>query len=177
MNKPIHQLSHDQTDNQAKKFPLVVLCEDFLGPENVGMTFRVCDAMGVKHLYLCGSSPTLPNRKISKTARATEKKIPYTHHLDTASLLKELKAKNYTLIGLEITNQSKDIRTYDFSAFEKIAFIVGAERHGISEATLKILDETVYIPMFGVGTSMNVVTALSIGLYEITKQLGGSRGN
>ena len=167
----IEQLTHAETTNLSKTFPIVVVCEDFHSPQNIGMTFRIGDAMGIAHLYLTGNSPTLPNRKISKAARSTDKRIAYSHHLDTASLLQQLKQEGYTLIGLEITNQSHDIRRYDFTSLEKIAFVAGAERFGISEATLQILDATVHIPMYGVGTSMNVATALSIGLYEITKQL------
>ncbi len=173
MNKKIKQLSHAEIINTAKKFPIVVLCENFLSPENIGMAFRICEAMGVQHLYLTGSSPNLPNRKVVKAARSAHKRVPYSHQLDTFGLLQELKAKDYQLIGLEITNQSEDIHTFDFSAYQKIAFVAGAERYGISEATLQILDTTVHIPMHGVGTSMNVVTALSIGLYEMTKQLTG----
>ena len=166
----MQQLTHAQTVNEGKTFPLVVVCENFLSPENVGMTFRVCEAMGVQHLYLAGCTPTPPNRKLSKAARSTQKRVPFTYQLDIAALLNQLKLKGYTLIGLEITNQSLDIRTFNFSSFDKIAFIAGAERYGISDATLRVLDATVHIPMYGKGSSMNVVTALSMGLYEITKQ-------
>ena len=171
MSDFILQLKHGELKNHSHNIPLVVLCENFLSPENVGMAFRLCDAMGVQHLYLSGSTPTLPNRKLAKAARSAHKKIPYTHTLDTASLLEQLKTDGYTLIGLEITNQSEDIRTFDFKSIEKIALIAGAERYGISAATLHALDFTVHIPMFGTGSSMNVVTAISIGLYEITRQL------
>ncbi|MFK7982984.1 MAG: TrmH family RNA methyltransferase [Saprospiraceae bacterium] len=171
MNKKIKQLTHTETVNLSKTFPVVVICEDFQSPENIGMTFRIADAMGVAHLYLTGNSPTLPHRKITKTARSADKRVPFSHRLDTAGLLQQLKQEGYTLIGLEITNQSADIRKFDFVKLDKIAFIAGAERYGISESTLAVLDATVFIPMYGVGTSMNVVTALSIGLYEITKQM------
>lgn len=126
--------------------------------------------MGVQHLYLTGQSPTPPGRKISKTARSADKRVPYSHQLDTAALIDSLRAEAYTIIGLEITNQSKDIRTFDFQSIDKIAFIVGAENFGISENTLNRLDWAVQIPMYGNISSMNVATALSIGLYEITKQ-------
>jgi len=171
MDKGIKQLPHSESINVSKTFPVVVVCENFLSPENVGMSFRICDAMGIEHLYLGGSTPTLPHRKIVKASRSAHKKVPFTHQLDVAGLLAQLKQEGYTLIGLEITNQSKDIRTFNFHKLSKIAFVVGAERYGISEAILQDLDTTVHIPMYGIGTSMNVVTALSIGLYEITKQL------
>lgn len=171
MNKKIRQLTHSEIKNEQKRFPIAVLCENFISPENVGMTFRICEAMGVAYLYLSGSTPAPPNRKLVKTARSAHHKVPFKQELDNAGLLRQLKTAGYTLIGLEITNQSQDIRTFDFKVFDRIVLVVGAERYGISEATLQLLDATVHIPMYGVGSSMNVVTALSVGLYEVTRQL------
>lgn len=168
----IKQLAHSEIKNEQKEFPIAVLCENFLSPENVGMTFRSCEAMGVQHLYLSGSTPAPPNRKLTKAARSAHHKVAFTQELDNIGLLQQLKAAGYTLIGLEITNQSQDIRTFDFTTFDKIVLVAGAERYGISEATLQQLDATVHIPMYGVGSSMNVVTALSIGLYEAVRQIG-----
>ncbi len=166
----MRQLNHSETINSSKTFSLVVLCEDIHSPQNVGMIFRICEVMGVQHLYLTGTSPAPPDRKISKAARSAEKKVLFTWAEDTSLILGQLKAENYALIGLEITDESKDIRTFDFSDFGKIGLIVGAENYGISEATLHQLDWAIKIPMFGKLTSLNVVSALSIGLYEITKQ-------
>ena len=172
MKSAVRQLNFSEINNLNHQFPLVVLCENFLSPENVGMTFRLGDAMGVRHLYLTGSTPTPPNRKLQKAARSAHKKVPYTYDLDTCKVLQQLRDSGYTLIGLEITNQSQDIRTFDFAKLEKIALIAGAERFGISENTLGLLDATVHVPMYGKGSSMNVVTALAVGLYEIVRQLG-----
>lgn len=170
MSEGIKQLTHSETNNLSKTFPLVVLCEDFQSPQNIGMVFRICEIMGVQTLYLTGLSTAPPNRKISKTARSAEKKVPFIYDIDTAKIIAQLKTSGYVIIGLEITNQSKDIRTFDFKSIDKIAFIVGTENYGISEATLKTIDAAVQIPMYGSISSMNVATALSIGLYEITKQ-------
>ena len=49
--------------------------------------------------------------------------------------------------------------------------IVGDENFGISEAVLKVSDTIIHINMFGQNSSMNVVQATTIALYEITKQL------
>ena len=168
----IRQLEYSETVNYARVFPLVVLCEDFHSPKNVGMVFRICEVMGVQHLYLIGTSPHPPSRKLSKAARSAEKKVPFSWEANITALLQQLKTENYTLIGLEVTSESKDIRTFDFSSFDKIALVVGAENYGISEATLRQLDWAIKIPMYGKITSLNVATALSIGLYEITKQWG-----
>ena len=49
--------------------------------------------------------------------------------------------------------------------------VVGAERYGISENILNILDDCYHIEMYGQNSSMNVAQATSIALYELTKKL------
>ena len=53
----------------------------------------------------------------------------------------------------------------------KIAFIIGDENHGVSDAILKQCNVIVHIEMYGQNSSMNVVQATSIALYEFTKKL------
>ncbi|HCY81920.1 MAG TPA: RNA methyltransferase, partial [Xanthomarina gelatinilytica] len=45
------------------------------------------------------------------------------------------------------------------------------ENFGISETVLTLSDAIIHINMFGQNSSMNVVQATSIALYEITKQV------
>ncbi|MEJ6791494.1 MAG: adenylyl-sulfate kinase, partial [Lacinutrix sp.] len=54
---------------------------------------------------------------------------------------------------------------------ERAKEIIGDENFGISESILKQCDTTIHINMFGQNSSMNVVQATNIALYEITKQL------
>ena len=153
---------------------MVLVCQDVRDPLNIGSVFRLADAMGVRHLYLCGNSPKPPHRKISKTARSTDQMVAFTYYESTAEALRILKNQGYHLLGLEITDQSKSIITYDFTDKGKMAIVIGAESQGIVPETLELLDETVHIPMYGQNTSINVVQACGIALYEITKQLDDS---
>ena len=48
---------------------------------------------------------------------------------------------------------------------------VGDENFGVSDHILNYSDAVIHIDMFGQNSSMNVVQATSIALYEMTKQL------
>jgi tRNA G18 (ribose-2'-O)-methylase SpoU len=72
---------------------------------------------------------------------------------------------------LEITDVSSPIQKVDFSTEGPMAIIVGAENRGISDPVLKTADSVLHIEMFGNNSSMNVVQATNIALYEITRQL------
>ncbi|NQY07011.1 MAG: TrmH family RNA methyltransferase, partial [Flavobacteriaceae bacterium] len=75
------------------------------------------------------------------------------------------------LVALEITENSEAIHKHQFQLNKPIALIVGDENFGISEAILAQCHATVHIEMFGQNSSMNVVQASNIALYEIAKQI------
>lgn len=167
----MEQLNHYKTQNHQADFPLVVIGEELRTPQNVGMGLRVSEAFGVKTFYLNNNSPNTENRLVQRTARNTEKNIDIVNYEDSLTLLSDLKKEGYTVIALEITNKSKNIHQYNFSSHNKIALLIGSERFGINQETLNGCDESIYIPMYGKNSSMNVINSLSVSLYEITKQI------
>lgn len=117
---------------------------------NIASLFRIADAFGVEKVYLSGSSPTPPNSKIRKTSRATEQYVPFFHERDPLSLIHKLKSSGYTIISLEITSASIDIRQLSVSDCKKICLILGSEKKGVTQELLDASDHTVHIPMQGV---------------------------
>lgn len=164
------QLSHRECQHPVEKFPVTVLIDDFDVPMNVGSVFRLCDALGVEKLYLTGVSPLPSNRKVVKTSRSTEHYVDHEYRADAIGMVNDLKRSGYTIIGLEITSRSVDLRSIDFSRMEKICLILGAEATGIKQPLLDCCDLTVHIAMRGMNSSMNVATACAIALYEITRR-------
>ena len=49
--------------------------------------------------------------------------------------------------------------------------MIGDENHGVSASILGECDAVVHIEMYGQNSSMNVVQATSIALYEFTRKL------
>ncbi len=163
----IKQLIHSEVTNNSKSKEIIIITDNIRTPENIGMLFRISEAFGVKKVFLVGDSPDLTNRKVLRTARNTEKELNIQYFDEMQPLLDSIKKDNYFLIGLELTNNSQNIKNYDFNKHQKIALFIGAERFGISDTTLQNINTCVHIEMFGKNSSMNVVNALSICLYEI----------
>lgn len=165
------QSTHADYIATHKKFPLSIVANDIASALNVGGLFRLCDALGIKTLHLCGDTPTPPNSKINKTSRSTEKYIHYEINEDAEVLVKELKTAGILIIALEITSTSIAINTGEFKsqlAGNPSCLILGSENTGISQSLLALADITVHIPMVGSNSSMNVVAAANIASYEIT---------
>lgn len=167
----MEQLNHYTTKNETKLFPIAVVGEELRTPQNIGMCLRVSEAFGVHCFYLNENSPSTDNRIVQRTARTTEKTLNTQSYSDIIETLQKLKEEGYTIIALEITDKSKSIETYNFKQHAKIALLIGSERFGISPQALALCNISVYIPMNGKNSSMNVVNSLSVCLYEMTKQL------
>ncbi|MGB6268788.1 MAG: TrmH family RNA methyltransferase [Olleya sp.] len=164
------QLTHYTTNFKQQQFPVTVIAENVTNAPNIGSLFRTCDAFGVEKLVFCGSNIPL-GRKMTKTSRATEKVVNYEVTESALDLVKTLKSDGYTIVSLEITGNSKTLHDFKIKNKQPIVLIVGDENFGISEDILKLCHTIVHIDMFGQNSSMNVVQATSIALYEITKQI------
>ncbi|MEN3322285.1 TrmH family RNA methyltransferase [Mariniflexile soesokkakense] len=164
------QLTHYNTHFKKSKFPIILVCDNVTNAPNIGSLFRISDAFGVEKLILCGKGISL-GRKLTKTSRATEKVVDFEICEDASIVVNDLKNSGYQIMSLEITSTSKPIHTLKFSAKKPIALIIGDENFGVSEAILNISDVVIHIDMFGLNSSMNVVQATNIALYEITKQI------
>ena len=164
------QLNHYNTNFKKQAFPITLVSENVTNAPNIGGLFRIADAFGVEKLILCGEHVPL-GRKMAKTSRATEKVVDFELHQSALDVVQTLKNKGATIISLEITSQSKPLHVFEFSKDKPIALLIGDENYGVSQTILNLSDEQIHINMFGQNSSMNVVQATNIALYEITKQL------
>lgn len=164
------QLNHYNNNFSPCIFPITLICDNINNAPNIGSLFRIADAFGVEKILFCGEHIHL-GRKMTKTSRATEKKIPFEVRDSASAVVDAYKIKGYTIISLEITSKSQPVHDFVFSKEKPIALVVGDENFGVSEEILKRSDAVLHIDMFGQNSSMNVVQATNIALYEITKQL------
>ncbi|KJD33585.1 RNA methyltransferase [Tamlana nanhaiensis] len=162
------QLTHYNSNFTKRNFPITLVCDNVTNAPNIGSLFRICDAFGVEKLMLCGD--VILGRRMTKTSRSTEKVVPFEITTDASKVITPLK-ETHQIIALEITETSTPIHTVTFSAEKPIALVIGDENFGVNESILNSCDAVIHIDMFGQNSSMNVVQATNIALYEMTKQL------
>ncbi len=163
------QLNHYNTNFEKRTFPIILVCDNVTNAPNIGSLFRISDAFGVEKLVLCGKHIPL-GRKMTRTSRATEKVVDFEVSESAKEVVKNFKQDNYQIIALEITDRSEAIHNVEFSSEKPIVLVIGDENFGVSEDILEISDAVIHIDMFGQNSSMNVVQATNIVLYEMTKQ-------
>lgn len=164
------QRTHYNSNFKKQKHPITLVCDNITNAPNIGSLFRIADTFGVEELVFCGSDIPL-GKRMTKTSRSTEKYVNYRVTEDIETQVKTLKSNNHYLIALEITDNSQPLTNFKLKTNQPIAMILGDENFGVSEAVLEQVDSVVHINMYGNNSSMNVVQATSIALYEITKQL------
>src|SRR3990167_7836380 len=151
---------------KIKRRNIYIICDNILDTYNIGSIFRLADAVGVKKIYLCGATETPPNSRISKSSVGTDKWVPWEYASTAVEAVSSIKYKvsSIKVIAIEQNPRAIDFRMTDFK--EPIAFVVGHETSGVSKEALKLCDQIVEIPMFGVNRSLNVMVSLAIVLYQ-----------
>ena len=165
------QLTHYTSKFESKQFPITLVCDNVTNAPNIGSSVQNCGCFWhCESLILCGESIPM-GRKMMKTSRATENYVTYEIHDNASEIVKTLKDANHQIIALEVTENSLPIHQYQFNIEKPIALVIGDENFGVSDLILKLSDTIIHIEMFGQNSSMNVVQATNIALYEMTKQL------
>lgn len=164
------KLTFEDHEKGTAKYPISILADNITLTKNIGALFRLCDSLGVEHLYMTGSAAISPDSKLSKVSRCTERSVAHSIEEDALKTIKQLKQKGYTIISLELTAHSKNIREFDFSVAEKICLILGNESKGVNDDLLEATDYCIHIPMLGMNSSMNVICAASIAVFEMSRE-------
>ena len=145
---------------------LTVLLEHVDKPHNLSAILRSCDAVGVLEAHvvsLKGRQPTF-----NSTALGSQKWVPLKPHASGGAAIAALKAQGFKLYGTHLRADAVDYRSCDFTG--PSAFVLGAEKWGLSEESAALVDQAIVIPMQGMVQSLNVSVATATLLFEALRQ-------
>jgi len=145
---------------------LTVVLEAVDKPHNLSAILRTCDAVGVLEAHVV-SLPGRP-RTFNKTAKGSQKWVPLHPHPSIEECLLGLKQRGFRLFGTHLSVDARDYRVCDFTV--PTAFLMGAEKWGMSEEALALVDQPLFIPMTGMVQSLNVSVAAATLLFEALRQ-------
>ena len=134
---------------------LTVLLEHVEKPHNLSAILRSCDAVGAleAHAVSFDGRP----RTFNSTAQGSQKWVPLHDHPDTETAIRCLKEKGFRLYGTHLGVNARDYRECDFTG--PTAFVLGAEKWGLTDQARDLMDEALFIPMRGMVQSLNVSVA------------------
>lgn len=145
---------------------LTVLLEHVEKPHNLSAILRSCDAVGAleAHAVSLDGRP----RTFNSTAQGSQKWVSLRDHPDISSAIEHLKASGFRLYGTHLGVNARDYRDCDFTS--PTAFVLGAEKWGLTDRARDLMDEALFIPMRGMVQSLNVSVAAATLLFEALRQ-------
>ncbi|KAG5369233.1 tRNA (guanosine(18)-2'-O)-methyltransferase [Yarrowia sp. C11] len=139
-------------------------------PPNLGGICRLSDVLGAQLLTLNDIS-VAKHPQFKNVAVTADQWMPMAEVKveEIAEFMRAKKREGYTLIGLEQTDQSKQLNK-DFVFPKKSLILLGMEREGIPGNLLAELDYAVEIKQIGMIRSMNIQTAAAVIVHAYSMQ-------
>lgn len=145
---------------------LTVLLEHVEKPHNLSAILRSCDAVGALEAHIVSLQGR--TRTFNSTAQGSQKWVPLNDHPTIETAIGSLKDRGFRVYGTHLGVEAKDYRDCEFTG--PTAFVLGAEKWGLTDRARDLMDEALFIPMRGMVQSLNVSVATATLLFEALRQ-------
>ena len=157
-----------KTEDLYQRIPRPMLIADhLLTPDNIGALIRLADNIGATEVCFLGREEEHKLGKVRRAAASSRDNIKWYFSEETD--LQKIVPANKKIVAIETADDATCL--YDTDLPEDVAFIVGSESHGLSDALLAQCDQIVYIPVPGPTRSLNVSHAAAVALFEWQRQM------
>ena len=154
-----------RADLNPKRSKLVNICQNLSGDFNIATIIRSNNAFLGSATYIVG------RKKYDSRGCCGTNHYEHVYHADDfKEVVDKLHDEGYTVFAVDNWPQYHPKNLFDIKLPEKSAFCFGEERLGLSEDTISLCDDMVYINQVGSVRSLNVGCAASIIMYEYSKQ-------
>jgi tRNA G18 (ribose-2'-O)-methylase SpoU len=164
MNRPkFEHIRHKPPTALSRPRGLILVASPLRSNVNLSRLVRLAGCAGIRQIVHCGTGKV--DREIARDAADV---VQISSPRSLPPVLTRLRAEGYQCVGLEQTTGSQSLYQYQFAY--QTALVIGAERDGLSQDVLNLLDAVFEIPVYGVPASFNVVTATTMAVYEYCRQ-------
>ncbi|MCL2622092.1 MAG: hypothetical protein FWD31_00385 [Planctomycetaceae bacterium] len=163
---------HGDGDLQVRQKPLrslvcpreiIVALPPMKSHVNLSRIVRAAGCFGITQIIACGNANV-----VSKIARDASETVSVDIRRTLPPVLKKLREAGYRLVALEQTDYSHCLYRYRF--VRKCVLVIGNEKLGVDEETLRLVDDAVEIPTYGLPYAHNAASSAIIAMYEFCRQ-------
>lgn len=151
-----------------EKPDLVLMLEDIQDPGNLGSMLRTAAAAGVDVVYLSEGCTEAWSPKALRGGQGAQFVLPV---VERADLLAVAGSFHGQILATNLRGES----LYSFDLTQPVAFVIGNEGAGLSDAMLNAASHKVTIPISKNVESLNAAAAASICLFERVRQVAGHK--
>ncbi len=155
----------------SAKLPVVLVLDNVRSMMNTGSVFRTADAFLIEAVFLCGITATPPHRDIHRTALGATESVDWKYYRKTTDAVEQLKQKGFTIIALEQTTGSIDLKDFRPVKGAEYGLVFGNEVKGVDEEVLALCDYCIEIPQFGTKHSFNIAVSTGIVVWDLYSKL------
>ncbi len=163
------ELFNKLVEERTRHFTFIL--EDLFHPHNASAILRSSDCFGLQDVHMVENNHQFINENDISLGSAKWIDINRYDDLDssTPTCIDQLKEKGYIIAALH--PHENDVLISDLPINNKVAFVLGAEKNGLSDYSLKNADVHVKVPMHGFTESYNVSVTAALVMYDVTERL------
>lgn len=158
---------YNAKSNNAVKMPLSIVAVNFMFDDNLAFLVRAAACFGATNVYVIGSVPE--RNVLYPKSGSTCDFVNIKSFSNPNQFLRFSETRRMKLISAEIDDEAVSLHQYQFDFSMETAIVLGNEMTGIPVEIL-LNSEKVFIPMPGVGFSLNTSQAGNIFAYEYSRQ-------
>lgn len=147
--------------------PLFIVLEDLQDPGNLGTILRTGEGAGISGVIMNQTTVDIFNPKTIRSTMGSVYRVPFVYVESLEETIGKLKQAGIKVMAAHLQGKAY---FQDQSFTEPVAFMIGNEGNGLREATAKLSDGYIKIPMEGMVESLNAAIAASLLLYETYRQ-------
>ena len=144
----------------------VMLLVGIQDPGNMGSIIRSCAAAGLSEIWLSEHCVNPYSAKVLRAGVGAHFGLTIRERIDLRAAVAQLKQAHIHVCATS-SHTTQSIYVHDLN--RSIAWLMGNEGAGLSEALLAQADARVTIPM-ALGESLNVAAATAVCLFEMVRQ-------
>ena len=148
----------------------VLVLENVSDPGNLGTVIRTADAVGAGGIILAGNCVDQYSPKVVRSTMGSIFRVPVIRVSGSGYCEKteeSLRSYNYRIAAAHLQGSSDCFKTDLTGA---VAFLLGNEANGLTDAMTDIADVRIRIPIIGQAESLNLGIAAGVLLYEAYRQ-------
>jgi RNA methyltransferase, TrmH family len=131
-------------------------------PGNVGTILRTADAAGADAVIVCGEAVDVYNGKAVRASAGSLFHVPVVAGIDVS----DLGGTGLTTLATSGQGDTDLDTLIDEGGLDApTVWLFGTEARGLPDATLKLADRTVRVPIYGRAESLNLAAAAAVCLY------------
>ena len=162
------KLSFDEFVGKAVKgkIPFILILEHIQDPGNLGTIIRTAEGAGVTGVCLGGGTCDLYNPKVARSTMGSVYRVPVYRSENLIETVRDLKALGISTYAAHLSGN--DFYAEDYQG--PVAFMIGNEGNGLSDALIAEANRLIRIPMCGKLESLNAAVSAAVMSYEVLRQ-------